>query len=52
MSKSEKFKLPCKKAIEKSEMEYEVFVVDATDTPIERPSIKSKSQRSVQEWVK
>ena len=42
LSKSEKFKLPGKKAIEKSEMEYEVFVVDATETPIERPSIKSK----------
>jgi hypothetical protein len=27
-------------------MEYEVFVVDATETPIERPGIKNKSKKN------
>ena len=37
LSTSKKFKLPGKKALEKRQMEYEVFVVDATESPIERP---------------
>ena len=31
------FALPGRKALQKSEMEYEVVLVDATETPIERP---------------
>ena len=35
------FALPGRKALEKSNMEYEVILIDATETPIERPK-KSK----------
>jgi hypothetical protein len=42
--KCEEFRLPGKKELLKSDMEYEVFVVDATETPIERPAIK-KTQK-------
>lgn len=31
------FKLPGRKALQQSEMVYEVIYVDATETPIERP---------------
>ena len=31
------FALPGKKALLKSDMEYEVILIDATETPIERP---------------
>lgn len=31
------FALPGKKALRKSDMEYEVVLIDATETPIERP---------------
>jgi hypothetical protein len=44
LSKCEEFKLPSKRKILESDMEYEVFVVDATETPIERPSTKNKRQ--------
>lgn len=37
LSKCEEFKLPSKKKILESDMDYEIFVVDATETPIERP---------------
>ena len=36
------FALPGRKALLKSDMEYDVILMDATDTPIERPK-KSKS---------
>jgi hypothetical protein len=36
------FALPGRKALLKSDMEYEVVLIDATETPIERPK-KSKS---------
>jgi hypothetical protein len=36
------FALPGRKALLKSEMEYEVILIDATETPIERPK-KSKN---------
>ncbi len=36
------FALPGRKALLKSEMEYDVILIDATETPIERPK-KSKS---------
>jgi hypothetical protein len=49
LSKCEEFKLPGKREVLKSNMEYEVFVVDATETPIERPSIKSKSKKNTKE---
>jgi hypothetical protein len=35
--KSGQFNLPGRKALLKSEIEYEVIVVDATESPIERP---------------
>lgn len=42
------FALPGRKALLKSDMEYEVVLVDASETPIERPKKKSdkKSNRS------
>ena len=36
------FALPGRKALVKSEMEYECILIDATETPIERPK-KNKS---------
>lgn len=39
--KSGKFALPGKKALLKSDMEYEVILIDATETPIERPKKSS-----------
>ena len=36
------FKLPGRKELLKSDMEYEVLVIDATETPVERPK-KSKN---------
>ena len=36
------FALPGKKALVKSDMEYEVVLIDATESPIERPK-KSKN---------
>jgi hypothetical protein len=38
------FALPGKKALLKSDMEYEVVLIDATETPIERPK-KNKGQK-------
>jgi len=35
--KSGKFRLPGKKALLKSDMQYEVIMIDATETPVERP---------------
>jgi hypothetical protein len=52
LSKCDEFKLPSKREILKSDMEYEVFVVDATETPIERPSIKSKKNTKKEEREK
>ena len=36
------FALPGRKALLKNDMEYEVILIDATETPIERPK-KNKS---------
>lgn len=44
LSKCQEFKLPSKRKLKKSDMEYEIFVVDATETPIERPTTKNKKQ--------
>ena len=35
------FALPGRKALEKSDMQYEIILVDATETPIERPKKNS-----------
>lgn len=43
--KSGEFSLPGKKALLKSDMEYEVILVDASETPIERPK-KKESKKS------
>ena len=40
--KREEFNLPGRKALLKSDIEYEVVLVDATESPVERPK-KSKS---------
>jgi hypothetical protein len=39
------FALPGRKALLKSEMEYEVILIDASETPIERPKKKSERKR-------
>jgi len=39
------FALPGRKALLKSEMEYEVLLIDASETPIERPKKKSGGRR-------
>jgi predicted DNA-binding protein YlxM (UPF0122 family) len=41
LSKSKKFQLPGKKELEKTKWSYEVYVVDATESPIERPKKNS-----------
>lgn len=40
--KSKTFALPGKKALLKSDVEYEVILLDATESPIERPKKKAK----------
>jgi len=41
------FKLPGRKELLKSEIEYEILMIDATETPIERP--KKSRENSIQE---
>lgn len=41
--KSKEFRLPGKKALLKSDVEYEVILVDSSETPIERPKKNSAS---------
>jgi len=43
--KSGKFSLPGKKALLKSDVEYEIILVDASETPIERPKKKYARKR-------
>ena len=43
--RSGKFSLPGKKALLKSDMEYEVILIDASETPIERPKKKLETRR-------
>jgi hypothetical protein len=45
--KDGKFSLPGKKALLKSDMEYEVILIDATESPIQRP--KKNNANSFQE---
>ena len=40
---SKEFSLPGKKALYKDDIEYEVILVDATESPIERPKKSKKS---------
>ncbi len=39
------FALPGRKALLKSDMEYEVLLIDASETPIERPKKKSEKRK-------
>lgn len=43
--KSRKFSLPGKKALLKSDVDYEVILVDASETPIERPKKKFERKK-------
>lgn len=43
--KSGEFSLPGKKELLKSDMEYEVILIDASETPIERPKKKSERRK-------
>lgn len=45
--KSKLFSLPGRKALVKSDVEYEVILIDATETPIERP--KKNKNTSIRE---
>jgi hypothetical protein len=44
--KSKAFSLPGKKALLKSDAEFEVILIDATESPIERPKKKSALQKT------
>lgn len=43
--KSREFSLPGKKELLKSDMEYEVILIDASESPIERPKKKSERRK-------
>jgi len=43
--KSGEFSLPGKKELFKSDMEYEVILIDATESPVERPKKKSEKRK-------
>ena len=45
LSKCKEFKLPSKRKLTESNMEYEIILVDATEIPIERPITKSKNKK-------
>jgi Helix-turn-helix of DDE superfamily endonuclease len=44
--KSKRFSLPGKKALLKSSVEFEVILIDATESPIERPKKKDSMQKT------
>jgi hypothetical protein len=46
--KSRVFSLPGKKVLLKSDSEFEIILVDATESPIERPKKKSATQKTGQ----
>jgi hypothetical protein len=46
LMKSKTFSLPGKKALLKSDTEFEVILVDATESPIERPKKKNTIQKT------
>jgi hypothetical protein len=41
--RAKEFSLPSKKALQESEIDFEVVIVDATETPIERPKKNKKN---------
>lgn len=43
--KSRKFSLPGRKSLRKSDHEFEVVLIDASESPIERPKKKSETRR-------
>lgn len=43
LKKSKKFELPGKKKLSSTKFSYEVFIVDATETPIQRPKKNNKN---------
>ena len=47
--KSGEFALPGKKALLKSDMEYEVILVDASESPVERPKKRVKEKKKGKE---
>lgn len=47
--KSKKFSLPGKKALLKSNAEFEIILIDATESPIERPKKKDSTQKADKE---
>lgn len=47
--KSGEFALPGKKTLLKSDMEYEVILIDAAESPIERPKKRVKEKKKGQE---
>ncbi len=47
--KSGEFALPGKKALLKSDMEYEVILIDASESPIERPKRRVKEKKKGKE---
>ena len=44
--KSKRFSLPGKKTLLKSNVEFDVILIDATETPIERPKKKGSMQKA------
>ena len=46
LMKSGKFALPGKKTLLKSDVEFEVVLIDATESPIERPKKKGSSKKA------
>ena len=49
LMKSKMFSLPGKKALLKSDIEFSVILIDATESPIERPKKKNPMQKTNQE---
>lgn len=47
--KSREFSLPGKKVLLKSDMDYEVILIDAAESPIERPKRKVKNKKKGKE---
>ncbi len=44
VSKIPEFQLPGKRELQKSDMKFEVFMIDATESPIERPKRSQKKE--------
>lgn len=50
LSRSRRFKLPSKKQLQASDMVFEVIIVDATESPIQRPK-KTKKRTTAKKSV-